>query len=89
MHNHSALYTSVSPTLIRSWPKRDVICSLAVFKWFPGEIFLNENSSSDLTKRGRVKYGLEAFSLLHGLAPGFQRHSQKMVVALLPSQKQT
>ena len=59
--------------------------ALAVFKWFPGDIFLNENSSSDLTKRGRVKYGLEAFSLLHGLAPGFQRHSQEMAVALLPS----
>ena len=66
------------------------VLALAVFKWFPGEIFLNENSSSDLTKRGRVKYGLEAFSLLHGLAPGFQRHSQEMVVALPPSlQKHT
>ena len=61
------------------------VLALAAFKWFPGEIFLTENSSSDLTKRGRVKYGFEAFSLLHGLAPGFQRHPQEMVVVLLTS----
>lgn len=68
--------------------------ALEGFKWFPGELFLSENFFSDLTNRSllnlSVKCELEAFGLLHGLAPGCQRHSQEMVAALLPSlQKQT